>query len=223
MVSSIPSRRDAAAPGWSVSSQVASAFRAARASAGVSLAQAASRRRCTTGWVDYRPQPADLPDARLWRIDTAADYGALFSALRGRIDLGRIRSQRPEILRLVASVHTGAVSAHDVLRMLARGGALTALGDALAHYGRIFKTLHILSYVDEEPYRRQIKGIRNLQEGRHDLARRLFHGGKGELAQSYQDGMEDQLGALGLLLNCIALWNTVYIDLALARLRARSW
>jgi len=146
---------------------------------------------------DYRPQPADLPDARLWRIDTAADYGALFSALRGRIDLGRIRSQWPEILRLVASVHTGAVSAHDVLRMLARGGALTALGDALAHYGRIFKTLHILSYVDEEPYRRQIKGIRNLQEGRHDLARRLFHGGKGELAQSYQDGMEDQLGAPG--------------------------
>lgn len=31
--------------------------------------------------------------------------------------------------------------------------------------------------------------------------------------------MEDQLGALGLVLNCITLWNTVYLDAALIRLR----
>jgi len=31
--------------------------------------------------------------------------------------------------------------------------------------------------------------------------------------------MEDQLGALGLVLNCITLWNTVYLDAALAQLR----
>ena len=31
--------------------------------------------------------------------------------------------------------------------------------------------------------------------------------------------MEDQLGALGLVLNCITLWNTVYLDLALTELR----
>lgn len=30
--------------------------------------------------------------------------------------------------------------------------------------------------------------------------------------------MEDQLGALGLVLNC--MWNTVYLDAALAKLRA---
>jgi len=28
----------------------------------------------------------------------------------------------------------------------------------------------------------------------------------------YHEGMEDQLGALGLVLNCITLWNTVYFD-----------
>jgi hypothetical protein len=35
--------------------------------------------------------------------------------------------------------------------------------------------------------------------------------------------MEDQLGALGLVLNCITLWNTVYLDAALARLRADGY
>lgn len=39
----------------------------------------------------------------------------------------------------------------------------------------------MLSYVDREPYRRDIKRMRNLQEGRHGLAKHLFHGRKGEL------------------------------------------
>jgi TnpA family transposase len=38
---------------------------------------------------------------------------------------------------------------------------------------------------------------------------RVFHGSKDELYQRYREGMEDQLGALGLVLNCIVLWNTV--------------
>ncbi|MBB4752894.1 hypothetical protein BJ964_007055 [Actinoplanes lobatus] len=46
---------------------------------------------------------------------------------------------------------------------------LTQLGEALAGYGRIFKTLHVLTFVDDEPYRRQIKGIRNLNEGRASM------------------------------------------------------
>lgn len=172
---------------------------------------------------DYRPQLADLPDAKLWRIDTAVGYGPLAIAARGKIDLGRIRRHWPDILRLVASIHTGAVSAHDVIRMFARGGNPTQLGEALAHYGRIFKTIHVLAYVDEESYRRQIKGMRNLQEGRHDLARHIFHGRKGELRQAYHEGMEDQLGALGLMLNCATLWNTVYLDAAITRLRADGY
>ena len=127
------------------------------------------------------------------------------------------------MLRLAGSIHTGAVSAHDVLRMLAHGGNPTQLGEALAHYGRIFKTLHVLSYVDQAPYRAQIKGMRNLQEGRHDLARHVFHGRRGDLRRAYHEGMEDQLGALGLVLNCITLWNTVYLDAALARLRDEGY
>jgi Tn3 transposase DDE domain len=35
--------------------------------------------------------------------------------------------------------------------------------------------------------------------------------------------MEDQLGALGLVLNCITLWNTVYLDAALTQLRADGY
>jgi hypothetical protein len=35
----------------------------------------------------------------------------------------------------------------------------------------------------------------------------------------YREGQEDQLGALGLVLNVIVLWNTIYIEAALEQLR----
>lgn len=171
---------------------------------------------------DYRPQLADLPDAKLWRINPGADYGALDATARGKIDLGQI-TRHWNILRVIVSIHTGAVSAYDVLRVVSRGGNLTQLGEAIAHYGRIFKTRHVLTFVDDPAYRRDIKFMRNLQEGRHGLARHVFHGRRGELHQPYREGMEDQLGALGLVLNCLTLWNTVYLDAALAKLRADGY
>jgi TnpA family transposase len=145
---------------------------------------------------DYRPVLADLPDAKLWRINASADYGTLDKTARGRVDLDKIRRHWPDILRVIASVHTREISAHDVIRILQHDGRLTQLGEAIASYGRIFKTLHVLTFVDDPAYRRQLKTMRNLQEGRHGLGRHLFHGRKGELHRAYHAGMEDQLGAL---------------------------
>ena len=60
----------------------------------------------------------------------------------------------------------------------------------------------------------------NRGEGRHQLARIAFDGKRGELRQRYREGQEDQLGALGLVVNVIVLWNTIYMDAALIQLRA---
>ncbi|MGH3550298.1 MAG: Tn3 family transposase [Pseudonocardiaceae bacterium] len=172
---------------------------------------------------EYRPALADLPDQKLWRIDHRADYGVLNRLARGRLNLDKIRTWWPDILRLVGSMYTGRVSPYDVVRMLQRDGHPTALGEAINTYGRIFKSLHVLTLIDDEDMRRGIKGIRNLQEGRHALAEKVFHGRKGQVFQRYYEGMEDQLGALGIVLNCLVLWNTTYIDAALTQLRVRGY
>jgi TnpA family transposase len=143
---------------------------------------------------------------------------------RSQIDLRRIRTHWGDMLRVIASIYTGTVRAYDVVTMLQRDGHPTTLGEALAAYGRIFKTLHILAYIDaDETYRRDIKHIRNLQEGRHDLARTICHGNKGELLHHYERGLENQLGVLGLVLNTVMLWTTVYLDAALAQLKAQGY
>src|SRR5256885_8912825 len=40
---------------------------------------------------EYRPALADLPDQKLWRTDTGADYGALNHLARGKLALGKVR------------------------------------------------------------------------------------------------------------------------------------
>src|SRR5215470_19860516 len=55
------------------------------------------------------------------------------------------------------------------------------------------------------------------------LARKCFFGQRGELRQRYREGQEDQLGALGLVVNVIVLWNTLYMEAALHQLRAEEF
>src|SRR5882724_592679 len=48
------------------------------------------------------------------------------------------------------------------------------------------------------------------------------NGKRGELHQRYREGQEDQLGALGLVVNVIILWNTLYINAALEQLASEG-
>src|SRR5215472_18663543 len=115
------------------------------------------------------------------------------------------------------------VHATDLMRALQAGkGRASALACAIAEVGRIAKTLYLLCYIDDENYRRRILTQLNRGEGRHAVARVIFHGQRGELRQAYREGQEDQLGALGLVLNAVVLWNTRYIDAAVGLLRAQG-
>lgn len=109
------------------------------------------------------------------------------------------------------------------MRTLQVGDRPTRLAQALAEYGRIDKTLHSLTYLDDKDKRRSTLLQLNRGEGRHALARSVFHGKRGELRQRYREGQEDQLGALGLVVNVIILWNTLYMDAALGQLRQEGF
>ena len=42
--------------------------------------------------------------------------------------------------------------------------------------------------------------------------------GRFQIRKRYREGQEDQLGSLGLVVNVIALWNTIYMQEALEKL-----
>ncbi len=103
--------------------------------------------------------------------------------------------------------------------MFQGGSRASSLAKAIAELGRIIKTLYLLKYIDDETYRRRILIQLNRGEGRHALARRIYHGQRGELRQRYREGQENQLGTLGFVTNAVVLWNTLYIDASVKHLR----
>jgi hypothetical protein len=83
---------------------------------------------------------------------------------------------------------------------------------ALAEYGRIGETLHLLDLVDDKVYRRSLLVQINTGERRHSLARTVFRARRGELRQAYRVGQEDQLGALGLAASLVPNGNILLVD-----------
>ncbi|MBP9681710.1 MAG: Tn3 family transposase [Bacteriovorax sp.] len=171
----------------------------------------------------FSPRLADTGGARFWRIEPLADYGKLNVLAKNNINLNRVTPHWDDVLRLLSSLKLGRVPATGIMRTLQVGDKPTPLALAIAEIGRIDKTIHMLNCIHDESYRRCTLLQLNLGEGRHSLARAVFHGKRGELHQSYREGQEDQLGALGLVLNMIVLWNTIYMDAAVNQLRSEGF
>ncbi|MER6599727.1 Tn3 family transposase [Streptomyces parvus] len=175
---------------------------------------------------NFSPRFKDLADQRFWRAELpgveTGGYGPLESLARNKVNLNKVVTHWPDMLRVTGSLVTGQVRAYDLLRMFGREGRPTPLGQAFAEYGRIGKTLHLLRVVDpvDDTYRRQMNRQLTVQESRHKLARDICHGKRGQIMQAYRTGQEDQLGALGLVLNAVVLWTTRYMDAAVEELRA---
>ncbi|MCU1686909.1 MAG: Tn3 family transposase [Amycolatopsis sp.] len=152
----------------------------------------------------------------------AGGYGPLEAIARNKVNLGKIETWWPDMLRVGGSLITNQVRAYDLLRMFGREGRMSPLGQAFAEYGRIEKTLHLLAVVDpvDDTYRRRMNRQLTVQESRHRLARTICHGKRGAMMQAYREGQEDQLAELGLVLNAVVLWNTRYLDAAVAELEA---
>jgi TnpA family transposase len=171
----------------------------------------------------FSPRLADIGDARFWRIDRNADYGPLDGLARNRINVELIKRNWDDLLRLAGSLKLGRIHAGAIMRVLQVKDRPTTLARALGELGRVLKTLHMLGYLDSEDKRRRILTQLNRQEFRHRLARRVCHGDRGEIRKAHRQEQEEQLGALGLALNAIALWNSLYIQAALDQLTREGW
>jgi hypothetical protein len=147
----------------------------------------------------FSPRLRDLSDQRFWRAEMpeekTEDYEPLNAIARNKINLDKVVTWWPDMLRVAGSLITNQVRAYDLLRMFGREGRMSTLGQAFAEYGRIDKTMHRLAWA-------------------------ICHGKRGQIVQAYREGQEDQLAALGLVLNAVVLWTTQYLDAAVAELKA---
>ena len=167
----------------------------------------------------FSPRLADIGEARYWRLDAEADYGPLNGIARQTINTKLIEDNWEDILRIMASLKLGTIKPSELMRSLLRSKNPSTVARALRELGRIPKTTFMLNFVDDPNYRRRILTRLNHGESRWSLARAICHGKRGEIRKRYREGQEDQLGALGLVLNIVILWQTLYMNEAVNVLR----
>jgi TnpA family transposase len=171
----------------------------------------------------FSPYLADMGDRRFWRIDRDADYGALNKLSRNVVRAEAVLPHWDDFLRVAGSLLLGRVKPMQLMPLFQGGGRASALAKALGEFGRLPKTQHMLNFIDlDENYRRRIRIQLNRHEGRHSLERAIFHGRRGEVREGYREGQGEVLGALGFVANAVVLWNTIYMDAALAHLESQG-
>ncbi|HZJ20533.1 MAG TPA: Tn3 family transposase [Pricia sp.] len=170
----------------------------------------------------FSPRLADAGEAVFWRIDKNADYGPLDDISRGIIKKRYLEDNWNDMMRVAGSLRLGTVRASELMGTLLKSDRPSGLAKAIKEVGRVNKTLYLLNYIDSQDYRRRILTQLNRGESRHNVARAVCYGQRGEIRKRYREGQENQLGALGLVTNAIILWNSIYMQKSVGYLRKTS-
>jgi TnpA family transposase len=174
---------------------------------------------CAMLGFQFAPRIPDLKHRRLYSFDKPSAYPALEPMIAGRINVALIRAHWSEILRVTASIRTGTVTASLIMRQLASHPRQNGVAAAIRELGRLERTLFTLDWIDDPELRRTAGQELNKGEARNSLARAVFIHRLGEIRDRTYENQQHRASGLNLLVTAIILWNTRYLESAVAALR----
>jgi TnpA family transposase len=139
--------------------------------------------------------------------------------IAGQINVALIRAHWQEMLRIAASIKTGAVSASLIMRQLASFPRQNGVAAALRELGRMERTIFTLDWLENPELRRQAGQELNKGESRNSLSRAVFIHRLGEIRNRTYENQQHRASGLNLVVTAIILWNTRYLERAIAALR----
>jgi TnpA family transposase len=167
----------------------------------------------------FAPRIPDLKNRRLYSFAKPSAYPTLEPLIAGRINVALIRAHWPEILRVAASIRTGTVTASLIMRQLAAYPRQNGVAAALRELGRLERTLFTLDWIEDPELRRDTSRELNKGESRNSLARAVFIHRLGEIRDRTYENQQHRASGLNLLVTAIILWNTRYLNRAIAAVR----
>ena len=171
----------------------------------------------------FAPRIRDLGDTKLFIPKSDASYDALKPLISSdRLNIKAIRAHWDDILRLATSIKQGTVTASLMLRKLGSYPRQNGLAVALRELGRIERTLFILDWLQSVELRRRVHAGLNKGEARNALARAVFFYRLGEIRDRSFEQQRYRASGLNLVTAAIVLWNTVYLERAVAALRSHA-
>ena len=169
----------------------------------------------------FSPRIRDLGDQQLYRT-ADLDVGTLprlKAQLSGVLNEKLVSDDWDEMLRLVLSLKKGYVSASLIVQKLQAYPRKHPLMRALQEYGKLIKTLHILTWYEDLALRQRISKQLNKGEALHRLRSHIFYGKHGELAGMEDEPLDQVVGCLNVVTNIVVVWNAAQMARVVDELR----
>jgi TnpA family transposase len=174
---------------------------------------------CALLGFQFAPRIPDLKHRRLYSFGKPSDYPTLEPLIAGRINVDLIRAHWSEILRIAASIRTGTVTASLIMRQLASHPRQNGVAAALRELGRLERSLFTLDWISDPELRRVTGQELNKGESRNSLARAVCIHRLGEIRDRTYEHQQHRASGLNFVVTAIILWNTRYLERAVATLR----
>ncbi len=173
--------------------------------------------------MQFSPRIRDIGDQKIYRIDKTISYKHLNSILKRIIKPENVLSRWDDILRVVASIKLGWVTASLFISKLKSYPQQNVLTKVIQEYGRLIKSIYIPSYICEPKLQRRVSTQLNKGESIHDLRRFLFFANEGKIKKSQLEDQANQASALTLVTNAVIIWNTRYIQAIIEQLEKEGY
>lgn len=165
------------------------------------------------------PRIRDIGEMKLFRMRRKVEeYQNIQVLFSDAINTRAIRENWDNLLRLMASIHTGIVPASQILRKLDVYHTESGVFKALREVGRIAKTMFLLDYFTQRQIRQRIQKGLNRVESYHALVRTLFIGQSGEIRQRELEAQLNRTSCLQLVAAMVMTWNAAYLSAAVNKL-----
>ena len=136
-----------------------------------------------------------------------------------RVSLKAIRAGWDELLRIVASIRLGRISAELALRYLSSAAKGDPAYEAAENLGRLLRSVFLCDFVTINDFPREIHTLLSRGESVHLLQRAIYDGKVATDRGRRRDEMRTISGAHALLTNIVIGWNTNRMNETVERLR----
>jgi TnpA family transposase len=129
----------------------------------------------------------------------------------------RVREARiDEILRFIATIQLKITTASQLFKRLNAYSNQHSLYKALKEFGKIPKSLFILKYLDDCPFRQAIEAQLNKVENANKFSKAISFGHTPAFVQSEKEDQDIAKSCRRLIKNAIVCWNYLYLTRELA-------
>lgn len=164
--------------------------------------------------ISFAPRIKNFKDQQLYSFESPSVLKANgYDVLpKKRINVKIIQEQWDYILRLITTIKLKEVTASQLFKRLSLYSRQHPLYRALKQFGRIFKTIFLLKYIDDVELRQMIEKQLNKLESSNKFGKAVFHGNNQEFQFSTKEEQLIADGCKRLIENAIIGWNYIYLS-----------